>query len=210
MTQIIEHFAPFIEPTFKFDLETLKNEIQRGMVGIGKAYETLKGNYLVDDSEINPEDAYLQAVAEMAYCYGVKGKLEPPCALVAEYDAAYLDLSLFCKLSRSAEELGHGSLSISAENVFAMCILRSRLDASLGRQIPEAVVLENDEELFTLKEVAILAQMHEKSVRNATQPTANDRLETIKVGKRTYVTAKVADDWLSRRRSFQPTISADS
>ncbi|MNR57125.1 hypothetical protein D3C85_1778380 [compost metagenome] len=61
---------------------------------------------------------------------------------------------------------------------------------------------------LNLKEVAVLAQMHEKSVRNATQPTAPDRLYTRKEGTRTVVDSHEALRWLKGRRNFKPTVLA--
>lgn len=58
---------------------------------------------------------------------------------------------------------------------------------------------------LTISEVALLAGMDEKSVRNATQLGKQDRLITQKSKNGVYVNAKDALDWLKRRQSFRPT-----
>ena len=58
---------------------------------------------------------------------------------------------------------------------------------------------------LTLSHVALLANMDEKSVRNAANPKSKDPLKTFSHGSRTYVNAEDAKDWLSRRRGFKPT-----
>ena len=62
-------------------------------------------------------------------------------------------------------------------------------------------------ELLSLSEIAVLADIQERSVRNYTHSTRDglERLRTLKVGGRTYVTPHDAKEWLSRRRRFIPT-----
>lgn len=64
-----------------------------------------------------------------------------------------------------------------------------------------------DYDLLSLSEIAILADIQERSVRNYTHSTRSEdeRLKTVKVGGRTYVRPKDAKEWLSRRRRFIPT-----
>lgn len=64
-----------------------------------------------------------------------------------------------------------------------------------------------DCDLLSLSEIAILADIQERSVRNYTHSTRSEdeRLKTIKVGGRTYVRPEDAKEWLSRRRRFIPT-----
>ena len=58
---------------------------------------------------------------------------------------------------------------------------------------------------LTISEVALLASMNEKSVRNATQQGKQDRLITQKTKAGVYINAEDALDWLKRRQSFRPT-----
>ncbi len=58
---------------------------------------------------------------------------------------------------------------------------------------------------LTLAEVALLANMDERSVRNAANPKLPDPLKTEQVGKRSLVSSEEARRWLAGRKGFIPT-----
>lgn len=58
---------------------------------------------------------------------------------------------------------------------------------------------------LTLAEVALLANMDERSVRNAANPKLPDPLKTEQIGKRSLVTPEEARRWLAGRKGFIPT-----
>lgn len=58
---------------------------------------------------------------------------------------------------------------------------------------------------LTLAEVALLANMDERSVRNAANPKLPDPLKTEQVGKRSLVRPEEARRWLAGRKGFIPT-----
>lgn len=58
---------------------------------------------------------------------------------------------------------------------------------------------------LSFSDVALLADMDEKSVRNAANPKNKDPLITTVNGKRTWITPADALNWLSKRRGFTPT-----
>ena len=58
---------------------------------------------------------------------------------------------------------------------------------------------------LTLAEVALLAKMDERSVRNAANPKLSDPLKTEQVGKRSLVSPKEARRWLAGRKGYIPT-----
>lgn len=62
-------------------------------------------------------------------------------------------------------------------------------------------------ELLSLTEIALLADIQERSVRNYTHRTRKEgeRLITVKVGGRTFVTREDAAAWLRGRRRYIPT-----
>lgn len=62
---------------------------------------------------------------------------------------------------------------------------------------------------LTLAEVALLANMDERSVRNAANPKLANPLKTTQVGKRSLVTPEEARRWLAGRKGFVPTQSVD-
>lgn len=57
---------------------------------------------------------------------------------------------------------------------------------------------------ITLKELAYLAGIDEKSIRNMATPKAKNPLKTVKHGSRTFVEIEVAKEWL-RQRGFKET-----
>lgn len=66
-------------------------------------------------------------------------------------------------------------------------------------------VLKGDMNHLTLAEVALLAQMDERSVRNAANPKLPDPLKTEQIGKRSLVSPEEARRWLAGRKSYIPT-----
>lgn len=71
-----------------------------------------------------------------------------------------------------------------------------------------SATLANGDMLFnhlTLSQVALLAGLDERTVRNATTPKAKDRLATVNFGGRTFVENSVAIEWL-KRRGFKETV----
>lgn len=60
---------------------------------------------------------------------------------------------------------------------------------------------------LSLAQVALLAGLDERTVRNATTPKAKDRLATVNFGGRTFVDNEVAIEWLTRR-GFNDTVVA--
>lgn len=62
-----------------------------------------------------------------------------------------------------------------------------------------------DRGYLTLPEVSLLADMDEKSVRNAANPKLSDPLKTEQIGKRSLVSIEEARRWLAGRKGFVPT-----
>lgn len=58
---------------------------------------------------------------------------------------------------------------------------------------------------LTLAEVALLAEMDERSVRNAANPKLPNPLMTEQVGRRSLVRPEEARRWLANRKGFVPT-----
>ena len=59
--------------------------------------------------------------------------------------------------------------------------------------------------LISISEIALLADMDERSVRNAANPKLPNPLVTVVQGKRTYVETGEAKRWLAERKGFVPT-----
>lgn len=66
-------------------------------------------------------------------------------------------------------------------------------------------IREGDYGYLTIFEVALLANMDERSVRNAANPKLADPLKTEQKGKRSLVSPEAARHWLAGRKGFIPT-----
>ncbi|MEZ5646024.1 MAG: hypothetical protein R3E94_03270 [Burkholderiaceae bacterium] len=99
-----------------------------------------------------------------------------------------------------------------ALRVAKMSSARMALDNVLGRYQHDAdengrATLSSDS--LTIADVALLANMDERSVRNAANPRMPNPLRTQQVGLRTVVTPEDALEWLRKRRGFTPTQHSD-
>jgi hypothetical protein len=70
-------------------------------------------------------------------------------------------------------------------------------------------VLKGDMSHLTLAEVALLANMDERSVRNAANPKLTNPLKTEQVGQRSLVRPDEARRWLAGRKGYVPTQAYD-
>jgi len=70
-------------------------------------------------------------------------------------------------------------------------------------------VKKGDMNHLTFAEVALLANMDERSVRNAANPKLADPLKTEQIGKRSLVNPEEARRWLAGRKGFVPTKECD-
>ncbi|WP_372740988.1 hypothetical protein [Neptunomonas sp.] len=188
-------------------------EVQSRLVLLQSAYKTYIDNSNrklfpnPNDFEI-PENTSIQQIFESVFEFAVTGKV---------YEDNYLreddmyDAASFILTTNPPASFYNWDIPKECEHLYVMAIARYKLDCFLGINgadlegygsefIPN---FRSDD--LTLKEVACIANMHEKSVRNATHIDKEDRLETFKVESCTYVTAENALDWLYKRQSFVPT-----
>jgi hypothetical protein len=205
----ISYIAPVLKPDFSFTETELLENLVGDLEGVWAGVQTLldgKFNHERDGApEIRIRSAYLRHCARMVYRYAFDGIFPQDSDEIPDVDAAFLDFAFFCGIARHAAEMYGSAAPGMSEQALATAIVRANLDAQTIGRYPDVVILEPDRANLTLFEVAVLARMTEKSVRNATQPRANDRLRTIRVGTRTLVEPAEALQWLMRRRSFAAT-----
>ncbi|MBX9915400.1 MAG: hypothetical protein K2Y25_16000 [Pseudomonadaceae bacterium] len=159
------------------------------------------------------------ATATACYEYAINGRL-PLANTLDEAESLSHDWKSLASLvlaarygieffSPDVNDIGIG-VPILLEQLIFHAILRAQLDLDTLPELDEDMLpspLHGQKTGYlNLKEIAVLAQMHEKSVRNATQPTAPDRLHTRKEGTRTVVDSHEALRWLKGRRNFKPSI----
>lgn len=201
--------AKLAEPDLEVDLAKVEAEVIAAYRGHLQAQHDRYGcSPDALDGVLGGPGRFIQ-VARSCYAYAVEGELDTQG--IGAQDDNWLDFASFINQARWDEEFhSASSRAPGLEKLFKLGAVRARLDlATMGETaelvLPTVLQDEDTQGYFSLNEVAFLAQIGEKSVRNATQPNAPDRLLTRKEGSRTVVDASVALKWLLRRRNFRPT-----
>ncbi|HFN4058510.1 TPA: hypothetical protein ACHQNF_002305 [Pseudomonas aeruginosa] len=203
-----DKFCPFARPDLRIRRSDLEKEVTEAYHGHLQA-EALK--YGCDEDQLDRVlggPGRFTAIAHCYYDYAVEGQLNANGIGLQDHD--WLDFASFINQARWDDELhAVNSMSIKLEQVFKLAAVRSRLDCDIHGDVaynalPE--VLHNTAVGYlTLSDIAFLAGMTEKAVRNAAQPKVEDRLVTRKEGSRTVVDSHEALRWLNGRRNFVAT-----
>jgi hypothetical protein len=106
--------------------------------------------------------------------------------------------------------LSTAKLRLVLELVYARAVLNED-EPSMGDFTRPQVNWDEEpsEYTLTLRQLALLAQVDEKTLRNAASANAKNPLRTISVRNRTFVPIDVARQWLKARGQYLPTIYAD-
>ncbi len=199
-------------PQYGFTREDLKNEINEGLLAIKDLQEICFTGQQQESVELlHSENLYIHRVFSNLYDYTVDGLLTRTGLCDDLHDAIAFTLT-----ARVNGELYSRGVPVCCETILNSLTARAKIDCSLQYETYEIDLFSGSLEYantddLTLAEVALLARMDEKSVRNATQLSKSDRLVTYKPegSGRVFVTPKQALSWLSARRSFIPTICDD-
>ncbi|WP_051587510.1 hypothetical protein [Pseudomonas sp. RL] len=206
LEELICHYA---QPQARIRRDQLANEVTDAYEGHLKA-ESEK--YRCDPKALDKVlggASHFIAIAESCFDYAVEGQLKT--TGIGLQDDDWLDFASFIDQARSDAEFHSANApALGLEHLFKLGAIRARLDSdTLGDVATDALptVLNGSGcGYLTLNEVAFLALMTEKAVRNATQPTTPDRLHARKEGSRTVVDSHEALRWLQGRRNFTPTV----
>jgi hypothetical protein len=196
------------KPDIKLDLDRVEAEVTAAYHGHLQAQsDRYRCSPAALDAVLGGPQRFIE-IARSCYAYAVEGELD--LYGIGAQDDNWLDFASFINQARWDDEFhSANSLAPGLEKLFKLGAIRARLDLdTIGEAAEQALptVLQGEAcGYLSLNEVAFLAQIGEKSVRNATQPNAPDRLLTRKEGSRTVVDSPVALKWLLRRRSFRPT-----
>lgn len=196
-----------------------KNEVQEELMnfmkGFAESIQRLYGNmdevrngqaavsdFLGDEKRIRKSWLW-NAVNEM-YDYGIEGKPNGALGNGKTVDGSHADVEMFIRGLDSLElYLDEDSVPLPKR---CMTVVRT----AVARHVLEGGERYTQDEdgawdYLSLPEVALLADMEERSVRNAANPKLADPLKTVSVGKRTGVTIEEARRWLVGRKGFVPT-----
>lgn len=168
--------------------------------------------YDIEPEDARIEDTDLWRVVNEMYDFGVCGIMvegRPDLGFEQQLDGEFCDAELFLrglesmKLYFEEDEVKVPNLAILAvRTAVARHVLEggyryTGYDDGAGADL-------------SFEEMALLADMDERSVRNAANPKLPNPLLTKQLGKRTYVDRLVARKWLAERKGFVPTQTGDA
>jgi len=186
--------------------QEIEREVEEFLLSFATCTDEAFGVSVADQLKRRVRDCPFWNGAMRMYEYAVGGLLPRDTGAMDSDD----ELMSVVRFLDGASDSGHGfyfgdfSLAIpkAAVNVAEMAHARHVLDGGQRQMIFDH---EIDNEHLSIAEVALLANMDEKSVRNATGAKAADRLITETAGKRSVVPLEEARRWLAGRKEFVPT-----
>lgn len=205
-----------------FTKDELKQELRDFMVGLARSAERVFGPsgggallghagrcaWDIEPSEALLDDASLwQAVLTM-YDYGIEGRPHPSFGANGDVGNRYGEAELFL--------LGLDSLTLFLEedDVRLPKLSQRTVRTAIARHLldgGERYITRNEDEMagyLSFAEVALLADMDERSVRNAANPKLPEALVTKNFGRRSMIAIEDARRWLTSRKGFVPTQGA--
>jgi hypothetical protein len=196
----------------QFRKSKMQEELYRFMTKFGEQIAKL---YDGDDFWANEQfvgnSPIMIAVSEM-YDYGVLGIPTGDLLPGSRLDGIHAQIEMFFRGIDTPQMRVYLDMNYTAPPPLAMltvqiAVARMVLDGG-HRYNAEAVEyeIENDDDAYlTLAEVALLAKIDERSVRNAANPKLSDPLKTEQIGKRSLVSREEARRWLTGRKGYIPT-----
>lgn len=205
-----------------FQKSELQYELREFLVGFSKGVQRIYGSnkaggllgfpsqYVgaVDVGDAKVEDTMLwKAVSDM-FDFGIEGRMIDGRDLGEGHmlDADFTDVEMFLRgLGNLEQFLDEDETRIPQLALLTVCtaVARHTLeggDRYTGFSDEDAVSGE-----LSFYEMALLANMDERSVRNAANPKLSNPLVTVARGKRTFVERHEALRWLAERKGFVPT-----
>lgn len=199
----------------RFTKIQMQNELSEFLTLFGEQFDTLFGS---SDHAWTTKDAMQtspiwETVNEM-YDYGVDGLPVP-----AKPGSAGAVIGRHIEIERFLHALntlpmkryldGQGNtpprLAILAAQCAAARLVLDGTDRRTDYATDEFGLGSGDFGYLTMAEVALLADMDERSVRNAANPKLPNPLMTEPVGRRSLVRPEEARRWLANRKGFVPT-----
>ncbi len=197
-----------------FTKTAMQEELSKFLVSYGKQIEQLYGASDSTWTEIEAVQAspIWGAVSDM-YDYGITGIPTEYLFPKGHIDGVYAHTEMFFRGMNTPDmklylEASGNTLPRLAMSAVQSAVARMVLDDGWrhtdygGRDYG---VINGDMNHLTISEIALLANMDERSVRNAANPKLPDPLKTEMVGKRSLVNLEEARRWLAGRKGFIPT-----
>lgn len=197
----------------RFPKSEMQQELQRFMTGYRNSVGRLLGMSSAADGSVEVVDSTLWQVVGEMYDYGIEGIAHPGILTSPDVICRHQEVERFLyaletremRLFLFAARIAPPRLAI----LTAKCSSARRvLDG--GDRLTDYAVDDfgpgrGDFGYLTLAEIAMLADMDERSVRNAANPKLPDHLRTEQVGRRSLVHPEEGRRWLMKRKRFVPT-----
>ena len=199
----------------RFTKTQMQDELSAFLTLFGEQMASLYGSSFPaqDTKDALHASPIWETVSEM-YDYGVDGlsvPVEPGSegSVVARHIEVERFLHALNTLPMKLYLAGNGNvpprLAIIAAQCAAARLVLDGADRRTDHAIDEFGPGNGDFGYLTLAEVALLANMDERSVRNAANPKLPNHLQTEQVGRRSLVRPEEARRWLELRKGFVPT-----
>lgn len=167
---------------------------------------------LTAPEDLNPRHHTLFQICSALYDYAFLGlaQTDPQLRLLGDgyiIDGVMADAEMFL-LGMEAPSL-YTQLYYQEDNVHPPSMAVRTVQAAVARHVlyggeryttPTELGFASD--CLSFSDIALLADMDEKSVRNAANPKNKDPLISTAVGRRTWITREDARKWLVKRRGF--------
>ena len=191
--------------------QELEAELEEFLKLFAESIDRIYGRGLGQPLQNSVRESTLWNAVMRMYHYGVEGRTSEGLgqgdgSLNPEAEDAKLFLTGLQGLELFLDEDG-GFVPRRAVRVVEMACIRHVLDGG-----DRFHMLDEDgqwSDYLSVSEVALLADMDVKSVRNATNEKAADRLMTETIGKRSVVPLEEAKRWLAGRKGFRPTVKSN-
>lgn len=198
-----------------FSKNEMQIELNQFMQGFAESVERIYGGDITQTlaNEHLIQNSNLWNTVGKMYDYGVLGLPVPGLSDELMIDGGYADAEVFlnCIATNAMEpyfyedNVTHPNLSIKTVRMAVARLVLEGGERYTDYGAGEFGLGNGDFGHLTLSEIALLADMDERSVRNAANPKVNDPLITETVGKRSLVAPQEAKRWLAGRKGFIPT-----
>jgi hypothetical protein len=189
-----------------FNKATMQEQLGLFVRGFAASVDRVLLSTLSDDMhEIERvKKTTLWQVTDAFYEYGINGV---PCDGLGAgqvIDGEFADIELFLN------HIEYLDSYLCEDSVVLPHFAKTAARTAIARHVLEggerySLSSEDEEGYLGLAEIALLAKMDEKSVRNAANSKNNDPLKTETIGKRSMVSVAEARRWLAGRKGYVST-----
>lgn len=210
-----------------FTKEELQRELRHFMLHFSMSMERMfvgdcggalvgvpgKSSFDLEPEQVRVEKSLLWSTLMRMYDYGVLGLHSGIYGNGHLLDAAECDVEMFLQGLQSMElylDEDLCRLPRLALRTSQTAVARHVLDGGSRYTLDSERDVSEESGYLSFEELALLADMDTRSVRNAANPKVPDALVTESFGRRTLIAVEDARRWLAGRKGFTPTSYQDA